>query len=226
MFSRATRSRTPGVHRQPGRLPAGVRDGDRRPARRRCCSRRCTPARRTRCGSRAAGAATCPRSRRPRPDGPPRILAGDFNATLDHALLRRLLATGYVDAADRDGRGAGGHVGAVRRRPHPAGHDRPRAGGPPDRRTRRVGARGVGQRPPGRGGRAVAAAAGREAVRPVSSSGTGRRSARRPARASSPRRRSRARRRWSSPGRCRRRSPRSTRVIAPVPCEPSRMRTL
>lgn len=34
------------------------------------------------------------------PDGPLRILAGDFNATLDHAPLRRLLETGYVDAAE------------------------------------------------------------------------------------------------------------------------------
>ena len=36
---------------------------------------------------------------------PLRILAGDFNATLDHAELRRLLATGYRDAADQVGRG-------------------------------------------------------------------------------------------------------------------------
>jgi endonuclease/exonuclease/phosphatase (EEP) superfamily protein YafD len=36
---------------------------------------------------------------------PLRILAGDFNATLDHVELRRLLATGYYDAADRVGRG-------------------------------------------------------------------------------------------------------------------------
>ena len=35
------------------------------------------------------------------PDGPLRILAGDFNATLDHAELRRLLDTGYEDAAAR-----------------------------------------------------------------------------------------------------------------------------
>ena len=38
-------------------------------------------------------------------DGPIRILAGDFNATLDHAELRRLLGTGYVDAAARVGAG-------------------------------------------------------------------------------------------------------------------------
>ncbi|RFU42355.1 endonuclease/exonuclease/phosphatase family protein, partial [Actinomadura logoneensis] len=34
-----------------------------------------------------------------------RVLAGDFNATLDHATLRRLLGRGYADAADRAGRG-------------------------------------------------------------------------------------------------------------------------
>ncbi|MFC6082046.1 endonuclease/exonuclease/phosphatase family protein [Sphaerisporangium aureirubrum] len=34
-----------------------------------------------------------------------RILAGDFNATLDHGALRRLLATGYRDAADVTGQG-------------------------------------------------------------------------------------------------------------------------
>lgn len=39
------------------------------------------------------------------PAGPPRILAGDFNATLDHAELHRLLDTGYVDAADALGEG-------------------------------------------------------------------------------------------------------------------------
>lgn len=39
------------------------------------------------------------------PDGPLRILAGDFNATLDHAELRRLLDTGYVDAAAEVGAG-------------------------------------------------------------------------------------------------------------------------
>jgi endonuclease/exonuclease/phosphatase (EEP) superfamily protein YafD len=41
----------------------------------------------------------------PLADGPPRILIGDFNATLDHAALRRLIATGYRDAADATGQG-------------------------------------------------------------------------------------------------------------------------
>ncbi|NJC68136.1 endonuclease/exonuclease/phosphatase family protein [Planosporangium thailandense] len=40
-----------------------------------------------------------------RPDGVVRVLAGDFNATLDHAALRRFIATGYRDAADARGRG-------------------------------------------------------------------------------------------------------------------------
>ncbi|WP_461003593.1 endonuclease/exonuclease/phosphatase family protein [Streptomonospora sediminis] len=40
-----------------------------------------------------------------RPNGDLRILAGDFNATLDHAELRGLLETGYTDAADAVGTG-------------------------------------------------------------------------------------------------------------------------
>ena len=35
----------------------------------------------------------------------PRVLAGDFNATLDHAGLREVLDTGYVDAAAQRGEG-------------------------------------------------------------------------------------------------------------------------
>ncbi|PRY60615.1 endonuclease/exonuclease/phosphatase family protein [Glycomyces artemisiae] len=42
----------------------------------------------------------------PRPDGgAPWVLAGDFNATLDHDNLRGLLADGYTDAADATGEG-------------------------------------------------------------------------------------------------------------------------
>jgi endonuclease/exonuclease/phosphatase family metal-dependent hydrolase len=41
----------------------------------------------------------------PVPAGPLRILAGDFNATADHAAFRRLLRAGYVDAAQRRGSG-------------------------------------------------------------------------------------------------------------------------
>lgn len=38
-------------------------------------------------------------------DGPLRILAGDFNATLDHSLLRELISSGYRDAGDVKGKG-------------------------------------------------------------------------------------------------------------------------
>ncbi len=39
------------------------------------------------------------------PDGTPRILLGDFNSTLDHAALRRVISRGYRDAADTVGQG-------------------------------------------------------------------------------------------------------------------------
>jgi endonuclease/exonuclease/phosphatase (EEP) superfamily protein YafD len=39
------------------------------------------------------------------PNGPLRILLGDFNSTLDHAPLRQLIASGYHDAADTVGKG-------------------------------------------------------------------------------------------------------------------------
>jgi endonuclease/exonuclease/phosphatase (EEP) superfamily protein YafD len=38
-------------------------------------------------------------------DGPVRVLVGDFNATLDHEALRRLIDTGYRDAASVVGNG-------------------------------------------------------------------------------------------------------------------------
>ncbi|CCH27704.1 endonuclease/exonuclease/phosphatase family protein [Actinosynnema sp. NPDC047251] len=38
-------------------------------------------------------------------NGPMRVLVGDFNATMDHVGLRRLLNQGYVDAADQVGEG-------------------------------------------------------------------------------------------------------------------------
>ena len=41
----------------------------------------------------------------PAPGESPRILAGDFNATLDHAQFRRLLRLGYADAASQVGNG-------------------------------------------------------------------------------------------------------------------------
>jgi endonuclease/exonuclease/phosphatase (EEP) superfamily protein YafD len=39
------------------------------------------------------------------PDGRLRIMAGDFNATLDHEAMRRVIDTGYEDAADVVGAG-------------------------------------------------------------------------------------------------------------------------
>ncbi|MFG1651062.1 endonuclease/exonuclease/phosphatase family protein [Micromonospora sp. NPDC049275] len=45
------------------------------------------------------------------PGGGLRILAGDFNSTLDHGPLRALLRTGYVDAADATGTGLTGTWG-------------------------------------------------------------------------------------------------------------------
>jgi hypothetical protein len=45
------------------------------------------------------------RSVRSRRRSPARILAGDFNVTLDHATLRGLLDSGYADAAEQRGDG-------------------------------------------------------------------------------------------------------------------------
>jgi endonuclease/exonuclease/phosphatase (EEP) superfamily protein YafD len=51
--------------------------------------------------------------------GPIRILAGDFNATLDHAELRRLIDTGYEDAAAEVGAGLRATWPSGRRIPPP-----------------------------------------------------------------------------------------------------------
>jgi endonuclease/exonuclease/phosphatase (EEP) superfamily protein YafD len=62
----------------------------------------------------------------PRPDGSaPWVLAGDFNATLDHANMRDLLDAGYTDAAEAAGDGLratwrpieGGYLGGLFRPP-------------------------------------------------------------------------------------------------------------
>jgi hypothetical protein len=45
------------------------------------------------------------REPRATPAGAPRLLLGDFNATLDHPALRRLIGSGYRDAADAVGAG-------------------------------------------------------------------------------------------------------------------------
>jgi endonuclease/exonuclease/phosphatase (EEP) superfamily protein YafD len=48
------------------------------------------------------------------PDGELRMLAGDFNATLDHHELRSLIGSGYTDAADATGQGLHGTYPAHR----------------------------------------------------------------------------------------------------------------
>ncbi|MCA2217254.1 endonuclease/exonuclease/phosphatase family protein [Jidongwangia harbinensis] len=53
------------------------------------------------------------------PQGPPRILLGDFNATLDHRPMRELIARGYRDAADADGQGLVGTWGPYDGDPFP-----------------------------------------------------------------------------------------------------------
>ena len=53
------------------------------------------------------------------PRGAVRILAGDFNATLDHAELRRVLDRGYEDAADEVGHGLRATWPSNRRFPPP-----------------------------------------------------------------------------------------------------------
>lgn len=45
------------------------------------------------------------------PDGPVRVLAGDFNSTLDHRALRGLIGRGYRDAAETVGKGLVGTWG-------------------------------------------------------------------------------------------------------------------
>jgi endonuclease/exonuclease/phosphatase family metal-dependent hydrolase len=57
---------------------------------------------------------------RPDPAGPPRVLLGDFNATLDHEPLRALIAHGYTDAADATGAGLIGTWGPYDGDPIPA----------------------------------------------------------------------------------------------------------
>ncbi|WP_169815359.1 endonuclease/exonuclease/phosphatase family protein [Nocardia yamanashiensis] len=54
------------------------------------------------------------------PDGAPRILLGDFNATLDHSTLRTLLDSGYRDAASVLGKGFTGTWGPYDGDPIPA----------------------------------------------------------------------------------------------------------
>lgn len=55
----------------------------------------------------------------PDPAEPPLILLGDFNSTLDHAALRKLMAQGYRDAAATAGRGLLGTWGPYAGKPIP-----------------------------------------------------------------------------------------------------------
>lgn len=55
--------------------------------------------------------------------GAPWLLAGDFNATLDHAELRRIVDSGYRDAADANGDGLRGTWSARRSIPPPVAID-------------------------------------------------------------------------------------------------------
>jgi endonuclease/exonuclease/phosphatase (EEP) superfamily protein YafD len=51
------------------------------------------------------------RQKNAQPDGPMWILAGDFNATLDHSMMRHLIRSGYRDAAAVKGKGLTGTWG-------------------------------------------------------------------------------------------------------------------
>jgi endonuclease/exonuclease/phosphatase (EEP) superfamily protein YafD len=84
-------------------------------------------------------------------DGRLRILAGDFNATLDHVELRRLLDTGYEDAAAEVGAGLRATWPEGRRLPPPVAIDHVLA-------DRRCGVRAFSVHPiPGTDHRAVVA---------------------------------------------------------------------
>jgi endonuclease/exonuclease/phosphatase (EEP) superfamily protein YafD len=87
----------------------------------------------------------------PASSSPLRILAGDFNATLDHAELRDVIATGYVDAAEKVGEGLRATWPADRHFPPPVTIDHVLA-------DHRIGVRAVSVHPiPGTDHRAVIA---------------------------------------------------------------------
>ena len=84
----------------------------------------------------------------PAPGDSPRILAGDFNATLDHAQFRGLLRRGYVDAASQAGHGLSLTSGTTTRpAPEPA-RNQPRPHRPALRGSDHVGPLADRQRPP------------------------------------------------------------------------------
>ena len=84
----------------------------------------------------------------PAPGDSPRILAGDFNATLDHAQFRRLLRRGYLDAASQVGNGLSPTWGPQRARRPGLAHNRPRPHRPAQRGPDHVGPLAERQRPP------------------------------------------------------------------------------
>ena len=77
----------------------------------------------------------------------PAIVAGDFNATLDHSLLRAGMA-GCGDAAAQRGDGLVPTWGPTPAHPRDRPADRPRAGQPRHRRGELPGGRPARQRPP------------------------------------------------------------------------------
>ena len=135
---------TSGCRGRRWRFPAAARSG----------SSPSIPTRRTRAAPAAGAPASTPcraPSRRRRPGS----CAGDFNATLDHAELRRILDLGYRDAGDVTGNGLTptwpefGHAPA-------AGHDRPhprRSAGSRSSTTRSRTSRGATTAPSSRGWR-------------------------------------------------------------------------
>ena len=62
----------------------------------------------------------------PEPGDTPLVLAGDFNATLDHAQFRRLLRLGYVDAAEPGRQRTGRDLGTATAATSDPARDRPR----------------------------------------------------------------------------------------------------
>ena len=74
-------------------------------------------------GRRTTGAGTC--ATFPRRPAAPAVIAGDFNATLDHQALRAVLDRGWQDAAAEAGEGLQRHVAGRAPRARPG--DRPRA---------------------------------------------------------------------------------------------------
>ena len=82
----------------------------------------------------------------PAPGDGPLILAGDFNATLDHAEFRRLLRRGYADAAARQR--AVPHLGTATRPPPGPARPQPRPDRPALRGPEHIGPLAARKRPP------------------------------------------------------------------------------